>query len=81
MFTVFPFMDVVLFKALWFSLLLGITILFMVVLDLEHPLAAGTALGMTLIAYSSTSATTIFIRDLFFATVGHLSKPYLKDQV
>ena len=80
-FAVFPFMDVVLFKALWFSLLLGITILFMVVLELEHSLAAGTALGMTLIAYSSTSVIIIFISVLSLAIVGHLSKPYLKDLV
>ena len=80
-FAVFPFMDVVLFKALWFSLSVGITILFMVVLDLEHPPAAGTALGMTLIAYSLTSVVTIFISVLFLAIVSHLSKPYLKDLV
>ena len=80
-FAVFPFMYVVHFKALWFSLLLGITILFMVVLELEHSLAAGTALGMTLIAYSSTSVMTIFIRAIILAIVGHLSKPYLKDLV
>ena len=80
-FAVFPFMDVVLFKALWFSLSVGITILFMVILDLEHPPAAGTALGMTLIAYSSTSVMTILISVLFLAIVGHLSKPYLKDLV
>ena len=78
-FAVFPFMDVVLFKALWFSLSVGITILFLVVLDLEHPPAAGTALGMTLIAYSLTSVVTIFISVLFLAIVSHLSKPYLKD--
>ena len=80
-FAVFPFMDVVFFKAMWFSLSVGITILFMVVLDLEHPPAAGTALGMTLISYSSTSVMTIAISVLFLAIVGHLSKPYLKDLV
>ena len=53
----------------------------MVALDLDHPPAAGIALGMTLIAYSSTSVTTIFITVLFLALVGHLSKPYLKDLV
>ena len=80
-FAVFPFMDVVFFKAMWFSLSVGITILFMVVLDLEHPPAAGTALGMTLISYSSTSVMTIVISVLFLAIAGHLSKPYLKDLV
>ena len=53
----------------------------MVFLELEHSLAAGTALGMTLIAYSSTSVMTIFIRAIILAIVGHLSKPYLKDLV
>ena len=72
-------MDVVLFKALWFSLSAGITILFMVVLDLEPLPAAGTALRMRLIAYSSTSVITFFISVRFSATVGHPSKPYLKD--
>ncbi len=80
-FAVFTFMDVVFFKVMWFSLSVGITILFMVVLDLEHPPAAGTALGVTLISYSSTSVMTIVISVLFLAIVGHLSKPYLKDLV
>ena len=74
-------MDVIFFKALWFSLLLGIAILFMVILELQHPLAAGTALGMTLIAYSSRPVMTILISVLFLAIVGHLSKPYFKDLV
>ena len=72
-------MNAVIFKVLWFWLSVGITILFMVVLDLEHLPAAGTALGMTLIAYSSTSVIIIFISVLFLAIVGHLSRPYLKD--
>ena len=80
-FAVFPFMDVVLFKALWFSLSVGITILFMVILDLEHPPAAGTALGMTLISYSSTSVTTILISVFILAIVSHLFKPFLKDLI
>ena len=53
----------------------------MVAMDLEHPPAAGIALGMTLIVYSSTSVMTIFIRAIILALVGHLSKPYLKDLV
>ena len=36
-----------LFKAMWFALSIGFTILLMVV---EHPPAAGTSLGMTLLA-------------------------------
>tara|TARA_B100000941_G_scaffold262547_1_gene215385 strand:- start:816 stop:1286 length:471 start_codon:yes stop_codon:yes gene_type:complete len=78
-FAFFPFMNAVIFKVLWFWLSVGITILFMVVLDLKHLPAGGTALGMTLIAYSSTSVIIIFISVLFLAIVGHLSRPYLKD--
>ena len=79
--TVFPFMNILFFKAIWFSLSVGITILLMVVLDVEHPPAAGTALGMTLIAYSATSATAILISVLFLAIIGHITKPFLKDLV
>ncbi len=80
-FVVFPFMNILFFKAIWFSLSVGITILRMVVLDVEHPPAAGTALGMTLIAYSATSATAILISVLFLAIIGHITKPFLKDLV
>jgi len=80
-FAVFPFMHILFFKAMWFSLSVGITILFMVVLDVEHPPAAGTALGMTLMSYSSTSVTTILISVFILAIVSHLFKPFLKDLV
>jgi len=80
-FAVFPFMHILFFKAIWFSLSVGITILFMVVLDVEHPPAAGTALGMTLMSYSSTSVTTILISVFILAIVSHLFKPFLKDLV
>ena len=53
----------------------------MFVLDVEHPPAAGTALGMTLIAYNATSATAILISVLFLAIIGHITKPFLKDLV
>ena len=53
----------------------------MVAMDLEHPPAAGIALGMTLIAYISRPVMTILISVLFLAIVGHLSKSYFKDQV
>ena len=51
----------------------------MVAMDLEHPPAAGIALGTTLIAYSSRPVMTILISVLFLTIVGHLSKPYFKD--
>ena len=80
-FAVFPFNDILFFKAIWFALSVGITILFMVVLDLEHPPAAGTALGMTLVGYSNSSAVAIFISIVLLAFLGNLSKSFLKDLV
>ena len=80
-FAVFPFMGIVFFKAIWFALAIGITILFMVVLDFEHLPAAGTALGMTLVGYSGSAAAAITISILLLALIAYLTKPYLKDLV
>ena len=68
-FAVFPFMGIVFFKAIWFALAIGITILFMVVLDFEHPPAAGTALGMTLVGYSGSAAAAIIISILLLTFI------------
>jgi len=80
-FAVFPFMHIVLFKAIWFALSIGFTILLMVVLDFEHPPAAGTALGMTLVGYSNSAAIAIIISVLLLTIIAYLSKPYLEDLV
>ena len=80
-FAVFPFMHILLFKAIWFALSIGFTILLMVVLDFEHPPAAGTALGMTLVGYSSSAAIAIIISVLLLTIVAYLTKPYLEDLV
>jgi len=80
-FAVFPFMDVLLFKALWFSASVGVTIFIMVVMDVEHPPAAGTALGVTLVGYTNFSASAIIISVMLLAFIGHVAKPYLRDLV
>ena len=80
-FAVFPFMHIVLFKAMWFALSIGFTILLMVVLDFEHPPAAGTSLGMTLVGYSNSAAIAIIISVLLLTVIAYLSKPYLEDLV
>ena len=64
-FAVFPFMD----------------ILLMVILDFEHPPAAGTALGMTLVGYSSSSATAIIASVFILAFIGYIAKPFLRNLV
>jgi len=80
-FAVFPFMDLLFFKSLWFALSIGITVLFMVVLDFEHPPAAGTSLGMTLMGYSNSSAIAIIVSILILAFLSYILKPFLKDLV
>ena len=80
-FAIFPFIDILFFKAVWYALSIGITILFMVILDFEHPPAAGTALGMTLVGYSSSAAMAILISVILLAFIGYITKPFLKDLV
>ena len=80
-FAVFPFMDILFFKAVWFAASVGVTILLMVILDFEHPPAAGTALGMTLVGYSSSSATAIIASVFILAFIGYIAKPFLQNLV
>ena len=53
----------------------------MVVMDVEHPPAAGTALGVTLVGYTNSSGSAIIISVLILAFIGHVAKPYLRDLV
>ena len=80
-FAVFPFMGILFFKAVWFSASVGITILLMVVLDFEHPPAAGTALGMALVGYTSSSASAFLISVVILALIGYIAKPFLRNLV
>ena len=80
-FAVFPFMHILIFKAIWFALSIRFTIFLMVILDFEHPPAAGTALGMTLVGYSLSAAIAIIISVLLLTIIGYISKPYLEDLV
>ena len=80
-FAVFPFMDILFFKAVWFAASVGVTILLMVILDFEHPPAAGTALGMTLVGYSSSSATAIIASVFILSFIGYIAKPFLRNLV
>ena len=74
-------MNVLFFTALWYALSVGITLFIMVVMDFEHPLAAGTALGMTLVGYTSSSAVAIIISIVILAFISYAAKPFLRDLV
>lgn len=69
------------FTALWYALSVRITLFIMVVMDFEHPPAAGTALGMTLVGYTSSSAVVIIISIVILAFISYAAKPFLRDLV
>jgi len=78
-FYVFPFMDILIFTALWHALSVGITLFIMVVFDLEHAPAAGTALGMTMVGFSNSSVLAIIISIITLAAISYFAKDYLRD--
>ena len=61
--------------------LFGITLFAMVVLDFEHPPAAGTALGMTVTGYSQDAAIAIITSVILLALISHYAKPFIRDLV
>ena len=65
--------------AIAYSLAVGLSIFIMVIADIEHPPAAGTALGVA-IEGSSTSLTIAFITSVIvLSLVHHFLKPFLRD--
>ena len=74
-------MNVLFFTALWYALSVGITLFIMVVMDFEHPPAAGMALGMTLVGYTSSSAVAIIISIVLLAFISYAATPFLRDLV
>ena len=80
-FGVFPFINVLFFTALWYALSVGITLFIMVVMDFEHPPAAGTALGMTVTGYSQDAAIAIITSVILLALISHYAKPFIRDLV
>ena len=51
----------------------------MVTFDLEHPPAAGTALGVALLGFSLRASVILVISVIVMALLHHFLKPYLKD--
>jgi len=65
--------------AMILSLAVGLSIFIMVVLDMEHPPASGTALGVALHGISVTVTLTILISILFLSLVHKLFRHRLRD--
>ncbi len=64
-----------------YALAVGISIFIMVVIDMEHPPASGTALGMAVDGFSLNVAIAIVVSILILGLIHHFFKPYLKDLV
>ncbi|MBL7014642.1 MAG: HPP family protein [Candidatus Marinimicrobia bacterium] len=80
-FAVFPWIDILLFGALWYALSVGLTLFVMVITDTEHPPAAGTALGMTIVGYSNEAGVAIITSVILLALIHYFAKPFIKDLV
>ncbi len=64
-----------------YSLVVGITIFFMVALDVEHPPAAGTALAVVINEVSIDAFFTIILSAIILSQCRHYLRHYLKDLV
>jgi CBS-domain-containing membrane protein len=63
------------------SLAVGVSICLMVALDLEHPPASGTALGIAMTGFSTEVFIAVLTSSVILALVHHFSKRFLRDLV
>ena len=61
------------------SLAVGISICLMVALDVEHPPASGTALGVTITGFSPSVLIAVLTSSLVLSLAHHFSKRFLRD--
>jgi len=64
-----------------YSLAVGCATFVMVVVDVEHPPAAGTALGVAIRGPSVGVTLAVVTSAIVLSLIHHYSKPYLKDLV
>jgi CBS-domain-containing membrane protein len=64
-----------------YSLAVGFTMLFMVIFDMEHPPACGTALGVAITGFSWNIGIAVISSIVVLAIIQRVFKPYLKDLV
>lgn len=62
-----------------YSLAVGISILLMVALDVEHPPASGTALGVAMTGFSPGIMVAVVTSSLILAVAHRFSSRFLKD--
>ena len=62
-----------------YALAVGISICLMVALDVEHPPASGTALGVAITGFSPGVMAAVITSSLVLSLAHHFSKRFLKD--
>jgi CBS-domain-containing membrane protein len=63
------------------SLAVGISIFIMVVIDTEHPPAAGTALGIAITGFSVSAAIAVITSAVTLSLVHFFFRKYLRDLI
>jgi CBS-domain-containing membrane protein len=72
----YPFVSIIVF-----SLAVGTTMLAMVIFDVEHPPAAGTALGVAITGFSWNVGIAIITSTILLVFIRTVFRPYLRDLV
>jgi CBS-domain-containing membrane protein len=67
--------------AIAYSLAVGFSIFIMVIADIEHPPASGTALGVAITGTSMNLALAVITSVVVLSLAHHLLKPILRDLV
>ena len=62
-----------------YSLAVGLSILLMVALDVEHPPASGTALGVVITGFSPSAAIAVLTSSIILSLAHRFLKRFLKD--
>jgi len=74
--TALPYPDII-----FYSVAVGLSIFIMVVVDMEHPPASGTALGVAITSFSWTVGLGVIISVVFLSLVRHFFRRYIRDLV
>ena len=64
-----------------YSLAVGLTIFIMLVIDIGHPPAAATALGLAIMSFSSNAAIAVVTSAILLSLAHHFLKPFLRNLV
>ena len=78
LFSLFPHSGLI-YPIIVYSLAVGTTIFTMVVIDMEHPPAAGTALGVAITGVSLDVFIAISMSIILLSLIHKIFKPYLRD--